>query len=238
MAIRVSSLEEFFELYKDARVKKNAPYTLSEYMRLENATPYRDYTDTVRSALSARARAGGGYGSEADALGRAGLTDDGYRQYLEARANRSLEGSLAHATREKADTYTENLHGYEKYLASFDKKQTNLKNSVRNFLMENEIFNIEDTYSIGLNRGLSADEAAELSLEIYQTRRNWVYANTLIAILGSDLDVEGAKEYARSMGLIEEDVNRMAARLNGFMKDPDRFGSEEYLKYIESLANK
>jgi len=238
MAIRASSLNEFLKLYRREKERASGPETLDDYIRRSGNNHAGKHTAAVKAALSERARAGGGYGAEGERLGSTGLSDDGYRSFLEGKADRRLSARIGAADEEMADGYRASLGGYERYLEEYAPKRDEKIEKVRSFLLENNIYSLETSFNVGISEGLSANEAAELSAEIYSIRRDEIFANVFRKLLLADMDDEAIKEYGRSMGLIEDDVSRLVDKTKKYQHQSGFTVPEEYIEYLEKLGAK
>lgn len=238
MAIRASSLNEFLKLYRREKERASGPETFEDFIRRNGDDHVGKHTAAVKAALSERARAGGGYGAEGERLGSAGLNDDGYRSFLEGKADRRLSAKIGVADEEMADDYRTSLGGYERYLEEYNPRRDEKIEKVRTFLLENNIYSLETSFNVGISEGLSANEAAELSAELYSIRRDEIFANVFRKLLIADMNDEAIKEYGRSMGLIEDDVARLVDTTKKFQRQSGFTVPEEYIEYLEQLGAK
>ncbi len=235
MAIRASSLEDFLKKYTSQTHPVNLPQTIEDFAHLGGYDPEGKYLDAVRAAMQTRAR-GGFYGAEGERLGGIGQAG-GYREHLKELAEAKFESRVDAAEAERAEADRRLRSGYADYLTDYKREQSSLKDTLRSRLLSAGIIDLETTYSIGVSRGLSADEAASLSAEIYSLRRDKVFAEALLALATARLDEESIKSYAERSGLIPEDVAELIKEARRYAVNGEKY-TDEMLHRLEELAGK
>ena len=236
MAIKASSIEDFLKKYTSYKSRVNAAKTLDEYTRLEGLDHEGKYLGALRAAMQARAR-GGVYGALGEEVGGAGLANGGYREHLESLAEARYKDDLEAARAKKSDETVAAANSYADYLSGYKRQQESLKATLRDRLLDGGITDLETTYAIGISRGLSADEAASLSVELYNLKRNEIYATALMAIATARLDAEGVRSFAERAGLVGDDVEQLVKEAKRYAVDGDRY-TEEMMHELEELAGK
>lgn len=236
MAIKASSIEDFLKKYTSYKSRVNAAKTLDEFTRLEGYDHEGKYLGALRAAMQARAR-GGAYGALGEEVGRGGLASGGYREHLEALAAAEYKDDVAAARAQKSENTVSAAEDYADYLGGYKRQQESLKATLRDRLLDGGITDLETTYSIGISRGLSAEEAASLSVELYNLKRNEIYATALMAVATARLDAEGVRSFAERAGLVGDDVEQLVEEAKRYAIDGDRY-TEEMMHELEELAGK
>ena len=236
MASTKSALDELIRGYKNKN-SLNKPKTLYEYMLSRAKSPMSTYSAAMKEAANERAISGGGYGVEGERVAAAGLTASGYRRHLEELADARLKEREGAAKESAVAEYYEAKGEYESYLGAFAKKQESVKDRLRRYMTENSIVSPEETFSLGIENGLSADEAASLTEEIYRGLRNRVIQDCLVAISTAALDLNGIRSYAERSGLLPDDVAELVKEARRLAVDGSKY-SDDYLDELENQANK
>ena len=203
----VKSLEGF--LKEKARLKNAAnAKSLAEYLAETGINPIGGYANAVKRAIH-NAGMSAGAGAVGEAVGRAGLTDDGYAAYLAARAEAEKQASIATAADSLAAEYREAQSDYTSYLERYknaaDKKMTSLEKQ----LVKSGIMRLDETYAIGIEHGLSPEDAATVSANVYRILRHDVYTACLTAAQNSYMDEAGLRSFAERAGLMPDDIDEL-----------------------------
>lgn len=235
MAIKASSLEDFLKKYTSQSNRVNMPKTIEDFAHLSGYDPEGKYLDAVRAAMQTRAR-GGLYGTEGERLAGVGTTG-GYREHLMELAEARYAREVGEAEAERTEAQRAVRSSYADYLTDFKREQDSLKDTLRSRLLSAGIIDLETTYAIGVSRGLSADEAASLSAEIYGMRRDKVFAEALLALATARLDEESIRSYAERSGLVPEDVEELLKEARRYVVNGEKY-TDEMLEKLEDLAGK
>ena len=210
----VKSLEGF--LKDKARLKNSASAkSLSEYLVGTGINPIGSYASAVKNAIQT-ANANSGAGALGETLGRSGLTDDGYATYLAARAEADKQTKIATAEGNMAEEYRAAQSGYSSYLERYKNTASSKMSSLERQLVNYGIMRLEETYAIGIENGLSPEDAATVSANVYRALRNDVYTKCLTAARNSYMDESGLRSYAERAGLLPDDIDELIyeARFN------------------------
>ena len=214
MSQTVKSLEAFLKS-KERLKNPSSAKSLAEYLVGAGINPVGRYADTVRNAIRT-ADTNGGAGALGEALGRAGLTDDGYAGYLSARAEAEKQAQISAAEKTVAEEYRAAQGGYTSYLERYKNAASSKMSSLERQLVNYGIMRLEETYAIGIENGLSPSDAATVSANVYRALRNEVYTKCLTAARNSYMDASGLRSYAERAGLLPDDITELLheARFN------------------------
>lgn len=233
---KATSLEEFLKKYTSGRASENEAMSLDEYTASLGLDPTRDYVGAMTGAMARKRTSDTGYGRTREELHDAGLAGGGYAEYLTQKANDTLVEDMSDALGAKLDAESEIDAGYAKYLKSYKDKQAAKATAVRNRLLSNEVVNPDTSYAIAVNAGLSADDAAAVSAEVYSVMRDRIFTDCLERVASLELDATGARLYAKSMGLTDADADSLASEAAAYLRYyKDYAGS--YLEYLESNSD-
>ena len=204
MAETMKSLESFL---KSKQKLKNpaSPKSLAEYLVGTGINPVGGYANAVRNAI----QAANSSGAAGEALGRAGLTDDGYASYLTARAEAQKQAQITAAEGKMAEEYRTAQGGYTSYLERYRNAAGSRMASLERQLVNYGIMRLDETYAIGIENGLSPEDAATVSANVYRALRNNVYTDCLTAARNSYMDESGIRSYAERAGLLSEDIDEL-----------------------------
>lgn len=215
MSQTAKSLEDF--LKSKRRLKNSAsPKSLAEYLAGTGIDPVGGYANAVRAAIRSKDESVGGAGAVGEALGRRGMTDDGYAAYLAARAEAKKQSDIAAAKDDMSDAFGEVQGGYASYLERYKSTANGRMTSLENRLIKYGIMRLDETYAMGIDSGLSPEDAATVSANVYRVLRGDVYDRCLTAARNSYMDAAGLRSYAERAGLLPEDIDKLIheARFN------------------------
>ncbi len=236
MAAPNGSLENFLNKYIGNRERENRAMSLAEYTESLGKSPNDGYLAALTGALNRRRTSDTDYGETAERLRDSGLAGGGYEEFLTRRADEQLELDRDSALGAKLREEAEIDAGYAKYLKSFRDKEISRANRIRQQLLSNEVVNPDTSYAIAVNAGLSADDAAAVSAEVYSIMRDRIFTGCLERVATLELDAEGAREYAIRMGLTEADADALASEARDYLKYyKDYAGS--YMDYLEDKSD-
>lgn len=202
-----TSLEDFLK-QKRALTNSASPKTFSEYMYSNRMQPAKGYAEAVKSAINER-MTGGMYGSLAEGMDRSGLSASGYREYLESAAKEREITKTLEAKKSMEDEYLLAQGGFEKYLQKYRAGNDGKMQSLEAQLVEFGIMRLDETYAIGIDYGLSPEDAATVSATVYRTLRDETFDKCLSAAQAAYISEKEMKSYAERMGLLPEDVERL-----------------------------
>lgn len=223
------SLEAFLKKYRSV-TNSASPKSLFEYMNSKGIQPMKEYTATARSAINRGTLASGNYGTGAESLARAGLSTGGYAEYLEAAARARAAADIA-AAREKAEGAYINAQGdYERYIKNYRSSQDSKMHTLENQLLKMGIMRLDETYAIGIDYGLSPDDAATVSATVYRALRDSVFDKCVSAATSSYMTEDGIRGYAEEMGLLSEDIDKLVWKVGKFL------GKDKSEDYVAALT--
>ena len=135
------------------------------------------------------------------------MTDDGYAAYLAAREESEKQASILAAKDDMSDAFGEVQGGYASYLGHITSLEA---------VKEYGIMRLDETYAMGIDSGLSPEDAATVSANVYRVLRGDVYDRCLTAARNSYMDEAGLRSYAERAGLLPEDIDKLIyeARFN------------------------
>ncbi len=227
------SLEDF--LKQHAGLKNNASAkSLSEYMSSEGINPAQGYSAAVKKAINAGVISSAGYGARAELLGRSGLSGGGYAEYLNEAA-RARQLSDVKAAGEKMESeYITAQAGYEKYLQKYRGRQDAKMRELESQLSALGIMRLDESYAVGIDSGLSPDDAATVSANVYRALRDRVFDRCINLAQSSYMSKSEMRSYAERMGLLSEDVDELLWEVGRFL---DKGGADRNADALEKIAN-
>ena len=232
MKTAVSSLESYL---KKSLGQPSGAKSYSDYVR-ENGGDYKtSYLSGVKKALTGYKQSLSGYGKTAESLADSGVLG-GYAERINDIAKESLSGSLNKLNTEKEAKESQLLAGYSKYLEQYQKQRNNLKQSVTDKLIKEEILNRDALYSYGIGAGLTESEASEVSESVYGALRLKVMGDILRQVAALSLDPERAIMLATDKGLDRDDIETVRERAKEYYSVS--YADDDYLNYLESIGNK
>ncbi|MBR3681018.1 MAG: hypothetical protein IKL79_03325 [Clostridia bacterium] len=227
------SLEEFLKQRRGLKSSASAK-SLSEYMSAKGINPISDYSAAVRSAINAQLSDSANYGTQAELLARSGLSGGGYAEYLEEAARAKQLASVSAAGERMENQYITAQAGYEDYLQKYRSTRDSKMKSLESQLVGFGIMRLDETYAIGIDKGLSPEDAATVSANVYRALRDSVFDKCIIAAQSSYMDEAAIRSYAARMGLLEEDINELVWQTGRFL---DKGKSAGYTDELKGIAN-
>ena len=255
------TLEEFIKEYVDRRIsdgeiKGIGDYTISRLTK----TADRGASD---GKLFASLSGGAEYGRGGERLSSLGLSNSGYAQYLseisERRKSELLKNeSVGIDTSDSgyADYLSKYVNRattlYEKENASDEKKRAEvarerekyeqLRLSVSDRIVKDEVINYDKAYALALSMGLDSTDAVTVAKEASDKAHEKIRLEVLEKIILNDLSSDKALAYAMSRGLTEDDADILSKAAKEINEDI-RYGelSKTYLDYLreqEALKKK
>lgn len=212
MSQTAKSLEDFLKGKRGLK-SSASPKSLAEYLVGTGIDPVGGYANAVRAAIKTAGTSGGAVG---EALGRSGMTDDGYAAYLAARTEAKKQAQIAAAGEEMSAAYKDAQGGYTSYLERYRSTASGRMTSLEKRLVDYGIMRLDETYAIGIESGLSPEDAATVSANVYRVLRGDVYDRCLTAARNSYMDEAALRSYAERAGLLPEDIDELVheARFN------------------------
>lgn len=237
MSSKTESLSAFLEKYLRSKNTEVGAMSFAEYETLNPNLQKSGYLNALEKRYSERARNKSYYGKSAEALANASLTASGYSAFLEREANLASDAEVGekYALYKAADA--ENMTGYLNYLDNYAKEIRKLKTSVSDSLIKNNVVSKDEAYEYALGAGLSESDALAISKNVYGTARRNLLNTVTERITDFELDAEGAKLYARTLGFDEEDVDYVGKYAEALIERRGE-GGEDYIEYLRQKANK
>ncbi len=176
-----------------------------------------DAADSAHTALAAKARRQGvGYGTEAEALAKGDLADDGYAAYLRRAAKDAREAGHRQIERERASTQIEALGKYAEYLDGERKKKADRLVALAEELAEND-YTGEAAEALIEKSGAGREATGLLRLQhSYRTPYEQTpegrekIASVLEDLRKSGMPYQRAYEYCRLLGFGDSLAERLA----------------------------
>ena len=205
MALSKISLEDYLRKHRGEKTTTNVAKSFEEYAAGRANDPSASYAKAVRAALTG-ADASGAYGALGESLGRGGLAGGGYAAHLERLGRLNADTAIAEAEESRAAAYRDISEGYESYLLAYSTKHNTIKNQLYNSLLKSNVANMEYAFSVGLEMGLTAEEAAGVSTAVYKVMRERMYKDLIAAVAFGKISPNSAKKQAMQSDLLAEDV--------------------------------
>lgn len=123
----------------------------------------QDYQSAVDLAQINYQKSQSEYGSRAAALESMGLTGGGYSDYLNGKAYAEMQGAIANANAQKAQTLYNLDTSYMQYLENKDAENKNAYNNLYSSIINNpSAYTVTDISNLGSLNGLTADQITQL----------------------------------------------------------------------------
>lgn len=210
---RSKTLEEYLKGYVN-----NKQYVRNPAPTAKNAIKF---SEAISRAVNERKLRDAGYGAEAERLASTGLSQSGYKDYLERRNNALFKNELDDALDEKISGEIKSAMKHAELENERAKNVILGMDKVVRFAYKNSITDFDELYNYALGVGLSeynAKEAAENGVKKTSVRiRSNNIEKTRNAIVSKRLTKTQAYEYAISLGLSEEDaleLSKLAYKIN------------------------
>ncbi len=231
-----TTMQDLLDKYIKSRITKNSAVSYAEFLRRRGNDYEGEYIDALTDASVKRRREYGDYGKRAESLSGEGLTKSGYADFLRLKSDEEHSDAIDELRAER-DSKASRAHGsYLSYLAKYTKDQDSIRERVRRQLVKDEVLDINAAYNFGIQAGLSHEEATSVSHAVIGSTRVKVRNRIITYIYESKMSAEQAADYAREIGLPDEDVKKILAI--GQKHESDSHGiSDSYRDYLESLGN-
>lgn len=184
----------------------------------------KSYADAINSLYAKSKKESSSWGSNNRLINNKGLQNSGYADYLDEKAEKTLEYGKAALKDSYAKAEAENLSSYAAYLDKHQKQIDSTKKSVLSHLVNNEILDLNTAIAYGVNAGLSFEDAKAMGESAYQTAKKRIANDILKQAVSLGLDRTGAKQLGVKMGLSTIDAEQIAKEV------------EEMLQYYKSIS--
>ena len=205
---KAKSLEDFLK-QKRGLTNPNSPDTLSEYIQKSGIEATRNYTSAVRDAINKSRANYGKYGTRAEKIGRAGLSGGGYSEYLSEVAGTKRLAETDAAREKMEGEYLKAQGEFQSYLEKHRAAATGRMQSLEKQLVKFGIMRLDETYAIGIDYGLSPEDAATVSATVYRTLRDETFDKCIRAAQSSYMNESTLRSYAERVGLLAEDIETL-----------------------------
>ena len=231
-----SSLEDFLEKYLKNKSLYEGADSYESYVRKNAKNPRTVYASALPELYSSRARSRGGYGSSAERLAEAGLFGSGYQEHLERTAEREHNERLDALERDMRESEDTLLGGYTAYLDKYKSSQEKLSKSVSDKIVSTGILSEERAYEYAKEAGLSAERARSVAERASRSAKDKLMRRIMLEIPYMQMDGEGARLYALSLGLDSNYAERAREYAESLREHYDTVGAS-YLEYLASKGN-
>ena len=252
-----TSLENFIKTYVNNKLLSDTAESYESWLKKSGINSQLIYDRDLKDAETEYHKSKSEYGSRAEDLAEIGLSSSGYSDYLNAGAYSAMQKSKDYAKNRYIENENKNARGYADYLKSkesekdnllkdyigilnsMDKEQSTLYGNVIKNIASAGITDYETAYGYASNIGLSeelADSAARTATDEARRTRDTKIMETVIS---RTMTESQAKQYALSMGLTEEEANRIATyakNINELIHSSD-FAGGDYGNILEDFKN-
>ena len=230
---KAKSLEEFLR-EKRGLTNPNSPKSFAEYMQSRGISPITEYTSRVRSAITKSHLNDGKHGTRAEKIDNAGLSGGGYQEYLSELSKREEAAEIERARQTMEAEYLSAEQSFEKYLEKHSSSQIGKMQKLEDQLVQFGIMRLDETYAIGIDYGLSPEDAATVSATVYRTLRDEAFDKCIRAAQNSYMNEQGLRGYAESLGLLAEDVDKLVYTAGKFL---DKGRDRDFTDLLEKISN-
>ena len=194
------------------------------------------YASAVAAALAKKRRSQSAYGTTAEGLSDRGLARSGYQEHLSRLSAERYEDTLSSLEERRKVAEDKALSGYAAYLSDYAKREGELRNTVKDHLLERNVLDTETAYGYAINAGLSERDARSISESIYSINRQKMIKQIIEKVMTLRLNETTTELYARAAGLNDEDIAYVTELAGEFFNYFDS-SSDEYFDKIEDLEN-
>jgi len=204
-----NTLEEFVKSYFKKK-KKSADADTYEVWAAKNLP-----TDTGAHASIVRAKtehmtSSPKYGNLAEKLARVGLNSGGYSKFIKEKTDEKKRAEIRGAHEEMARDGAAAVTSYEKYLKEKDAAYEKLIKDTVSEIGSYGILNLESAMEIAKERGISEADIESVAKTATDTVRRRIRKSVSERIVSQQLTEKQTYEYARSLGLSEDDARDLA----------------------------
>ncbi len=229
---KITTIEQFLQNYlKDA--PEYGAKTYEEYAKEMGVDYEGDYAKSLRDAMTKQRRSAPSYGTTGQSLASKGLSGAGYASFLSDKIADTYAKDIEAAEDDLATGRSRLLNGYRDYLQRYSNNRAALRARVQKQLIDNQVYDKNSAYLYALDAGLSADEATAVSGTVYGAVRGRIRRQIIDRVAALELDAEGARLYALSMGLTEEDARSISESAKEYLKHYKDY-SDGYWDYLEN----
>ncbi len=221
--------------YIKTKLRQNRAASYADWLKSYGTDTARERATAERAAAESYTRADTGYGRRAEALAGAGMSYSGYRDYLQGVAHSDMQRAMTAARSAAAEGERKNAASYADYIASYNKNQSKLASDAVKHLTSERMVDPMTAYQYALTLGLSEENAAYAAKEGTRAARESIIRYLMEQMNKTKLTKSEAMNYARSLGLGDEDIKRIEAGAPYREKHYyDESGKEiTYLEYLK-----
>ena len=181
-------------------------------------------------------------GATAESLSRDGLYNGGFADYLKKNFTDELNEDYSKALRNAAVADFNSDLSYSRYLKSYNASQEKIREGIIEKLISGSIFDKDYAYRLGLDAGLSDENALFTAAEGVGKAKRKSILEVLDFARKNDLYPYNAKQYALRMGLDERSAQLIYNALNqngyGDKIDYENLSKDEYEDLLNDRINK
>ena len=210
---KTNSLEDFIKTYVENKVKSESKESYENWLRQNGVDSYGIYSDAIRDANT-------DYRREKSSYGKA------YSEMQRSKA--SARGALA-------ENEAKNRSEYGKYL---EDKATQAKSDYEKavkYITDANIMDYDEAYNYAVTAGLGEEDAALAAKTAGEAVRKKARAEVLSVIVNQRYNHKQAAEYARALGLSEEEAQELSSYAD--IINASGYYTKDYLDYLKQKLN-
>lgn len=223
--------------YVKTKLRQNRAYSYADWLRNYGTDTATERAAAERAATEGYTRADTGYGRRAEALAGAGMSYSGYRDYLQGVAHSDMQRAITAARSAATEGERKNAASYADYIAAYNKNQSKLASDAVKHLTSERTVDPMTAYQYALTLGLSEENAAYAAREGTRAARESIIRYLMEQMNRTKLTKSEAMNYAKSLGLGDEDIKRIES---GAPYREKRYYDEsgKEITYLEYLKKK
>lgn len=228
---KTNSLEDFIKTYVENKVKSESKESYENWLRQNGVDSYGIYSDAIRDANTDYRREKSSYGVNAEKLSSLGLSGAGYSDYIDGKAYSEMQRSKASARGTLAENEAKNRSEYGKYL---EDKATWAKSDYEKavkYITDANIMDYDEAYNYAVTAGLGEEDAALAAKTAGEAVRKRARAEVLSVIVNQRYNHKQAAEYARALGLSEEEAQELSSYAD--IINASGYYTKDYLDYLK-----
>ncbi|MBQ8720376.1 MAG: hypothetical protein IJY65_05025 [Clostridia bacterium] len=230
--MKQAKLKDFLDEYIKSSGEKNEKKSYAEWLVQRGGDSDEDYADSLKAASTAAYKSTATYGAAAESLATRGLFGSGYASYLSRKKEREAADAYEELRSDYSESVLEDRRGYHSYSEDYDERAEKTKSSVIESIKKSKMLVYNDAYIYAINQGLSDADAAAAAKSGTDAAVSAVRESVIDSVINERLTYEETKSLAASLGLGEEDAERLgefAREYTGYYKD-NGISYSDYLK--------
>lgn len=181
-------------------------------------------------------------GATGESLARDGLYNGGFADYLKKSFTDEINEDYSKALRSAAVANFNEGQSYRKYLQSYNLSQQKIREGIIEKLINGRIYDKDYAYRLGLEAGLSKENALYTASEGVVRAKKESILEVLDFAVKNDLYPYNAKQYAQRLGLDERSAEIIynALSQNGYGEkiDYENLDKDSYIQMLKDRINK